>query len=276
MKKNTKKIIIGLAILLIILAIFFSRTKLKTLWWEYQKEPTPQAQSFSELSSPPVPLSTNVEKGKTITPSSPRSGEEGRGDEDVEILDSVNLDIPFQSQAPNGNWGHPYQEACEEASIILSVNYLRGGTSISKDEMNDKILTLVDWQMQNWGGHNDLTAEKTVDLIKNFYGDEFQTEIIYDFSWDDVKKALSQGYPVIAPSAGRLLGNPYYTAPGPLYHMLVIKGYTAKVVITNDVGTKRGADYQYSYNTLYNGIHDWNDGDVNNGQKVIIIIKPAL
>ena len=46
------------------------------------------------------------------------------------------------------------------------------------------------------------------------------------------------------------------------------------VMITNDVGTKRGADYQYSYDTLYNGIHDWNDGDVLNGKKAIIIVKP--
>jgi small subunit ribosomal protein S1 len=35
-----------------------------------------------EASSPPNPLSTDVEKGKSETPSSPRSGEEGRGDEE--------------------------------------------------------------------------------------------------------------------------------------------------------------------------------------------------
>lgn len=274
-KNNKKIIIIGIIIIIIISGLFFKRSKLKEIWIEYNKEPVPQAQNFEQISSPPAPLSTDVEKGKNInTPSSPQSGEEGRGDEEVEIKDSVNLDIPFQSQAPNGNWDHPYQEACEEASVILSVNYLRGTTSISKSEMNEKILTLVDWQKTNWGGHEDLTAEKTVELIKSFYGDEFKTEIITDFEWDDVKKALSQGYPIIAPTAGRLLGNPYYTAPGPLYHMLVIKGYTSKVLITNDVGTRRGADYQYSYNTLYNGIHDWNDGDVNNGQKAIIILMP--
>jgi hypothetical protein len=263
MKKNYKKIIIGLILPVIILALFFSRTKIKALWFEIQKEPVPQAQSFTEI------------KNENINSPSPEMERGSGGEDSVEILDSVNLAIPFQSQAPNGDWGHPYQEACEEASIILSINYLRGATSLTKDQMNEKILDLVDWQMQNWGGHYDLTAEKTVELIKGFYGNEFQTEIIYNFSWDDVKKALSQGYPVIAPTAGRLLGNPYYTAPGPLYHMLVIKGYTSKVFITNDVGTRRGANYQYSYDTLYNGIHDWNDGDVNNGQKVIIVIKPA-
>lgn len=265
MQKNTKKIIIGLAIPALVVVLFFSRTKLKALWWEYQKQPTPAATSFSEMQSSSgdsLSLNNNINQ-------EPESPDEG-------WPETLNLAIPFQPQAPNGDWGHPYQEACEEASVILSVNYLRGASSLTKDQMNEKILDLVDWQMQNWGGHNDLTAEKTVELIKGFYGDEFTTEIIHDFEWDDVKKALSQGYPLIAPTAGRLLGNPYYTAPGPLYHMLVIKGYTEKIIITNDVGTRHGADYQYSYNTLYNAIHDWNDGDVNNGQKVIIVLKPNI
>lgn len=269
MKKKLKKIIIAIILLLAIATLFFNRTRLKTLWWEYQKEPTPQATSFNEIQQNSSGDSLSLINNTNKEPESPDEGE-------IEILDSVNLAIPFQSQAPHGNWDHPYQEACEEASVILSVNYLRGRTGITKDEMNEKILALVDWQNENWSGHYDLTAERTAEMIEGFYGKEFKTEIIYDFEWDEVKKALSQGYPVIAPTAGRLLGNPYYTAPGPLYHMLVIKGYTSKVIITNDVGTRRGADYQYSYNTLYNGIHDWNDGDVNNGQKAIIIIKPAL
>lgn len=266
MKKYFKKILFSLILILIIIGLFFSRTKIKNIWLDYSKEPVPIAQNFNQISSSPQPSSSPL-------PPSPVTGE-GGAEGVEEIKDSVNLNIPFQSQAPNGNWDQPYQEACEEASLILSINYLRGSGSLSKEQMNEKILALVDWQNKNWGGHHDLTAKKTVELMNGFYADEFKTEIINDFNWDDVKKALSQGYPVIAPTAGRLLGNPYYTAPGPIYHMLVIKGYTAKVIITNDVGTRRGADYQYSYNTLYNGIHDWNDGDVNNGQKIIIIIKP--
>ena len=60
-------------------------------------------------------------------------------DEDVEPADQVedpvleenlsaamiDLDVPFQSQAPHRNWGMPYQEACEEAigRIIKNQNY---------------------------------------------------------------------------------------------------------------------------------------------------------
>lgn len=273
MKKYFKKILFSFILILIIIGLFFSRTKIKNIWLDYQKEPVPIAQNFNQINNANIAINENININSNNQNNNINT-EIIIDDSDIKIKDSVNLNIPFQSQAPNGNWDQPYQEACEEASLILSINYLRGSSSLSKEQMNEKILALVDWQNKNWGGHHDLTAKKTVELMNGFYDDEFKTEIIKDFTWDDVKKALSQGYPVIAPTAGRLLNNPFYTAPGPIYHMLVIKGYTAKVIITNDVGTRRGADYQYSYDTLYNGIHDWNDGDVNNGQKIIIIIKP--
>ena len=36
-----------------------------------------------------------------------------------------------------------------------------------------------------------------------------------------IKEFLMAGKLVIVPAAGRQLGNPYYKAPGPVYHMLV-------------------------------------------------------
>jgi len=76
------------------------------------------------------------------------------------------------------------------------------------------------------------------------------------------------------PAAGRELGNPNFTDPGPLYHMLVVRGYTENNFITNDVGTRKGENYQYKYDVLMNAIHDWNGGDVNNGQRVVIVAWP--
>lgn len=267
MKKRYIKIFIGLFIPILIIGLFLNRSKIKDLWHNLKKEPIPEAQNFSQLNNANIIINNNVNSNINANKNIENINSE------IKIKDSVNLNIPFQSQAPHGNWGEPYQEACEEASLILSINYLRGSAAISKEQMNEKILALVEWENTNWGGHHDLTVEKTVELLNGFYGDEFSVEIIYDFTWDDVKKSLSQGYPVIAPTAGRELGNPNFTGLGPLYHMLVIKGYADKVLITNDVGTRKGADFQYSYNTLYNAIHDWNNGDVANGQKAVIIIK---
>ena len=57
----------------------------------------------------------------------------------------------------------------------------------------------------------------------------------------DITKELSEGRIVIVPTAGRLLKNPHFTASGPLYHMLVIKGFddAKHTFITNDPGTRR-------------------------------------
>lgn len=56
--------------------------------------------------------------------------------------------------------------------------------------------------------------------------------------------------------------NPNFKQPGPDQHMLVIIGFDPhkKQFITNDPGTKIGANYHYNYTTLYNAIRDYPAG----------------
>ena len=184
---------------------------------------------------------------------------------------SLNLDIPFYSQAPQGDWGMPYQEACEEASLLLAWYYVTGqDPSIEKFE--EDLLAMIQWEVGYFGQYEHTTIEQTAEMAKLYLTHE-NIEVVDDPTVEQIHSFLDKGYPVVAPFAGRYLGNPYFTAPGPVYHMLVIKGYTAEIVITNDPGTRRGADYQYNYDTLYNAIHDWNDGDVENGEKMMIVVK---
>ena len=71
-----------------------------------------------------------------------------------------------------------------------------------------------------------------------------------------------------------MLGNPYYKQPGPIYHALVLKGYTKDgKFITNDPGTKRGADYLYDPQVILNAMHEWNSGDVEHGRKMAIVVE---
>jgi hypothetical protein len=46
---------------------------------------------------------------------------------------------------------------------------------------------------------------------------------------------------------GRELKNPNFKAPGPVTHMVLVKGYDYKTkeFITNDPGTRRGENYRY-------------------------------
>jgi len=96
-----------------------------------------------------------------------------------------------------------------------------------------------------------------------------------DLLEEDFKKYLSLGNPIIIPVAGQLLGNPYFTPPGPLYHNLVLVGYNGDRIITNDPGTKRGKGYIYDENVLYKATHDFTGKkeNIEKGRKAMIIIK---
>ena len=100
--------------------------------------------------------------------------------------------------------------------------------------------------------------------------------LIEDPTVDQIKAELVAGRPVIVPAAGRLLGNPYFTAPGPIYHMLVIRGYTQNdQFIVNDPGTSRGESFLYDFDTLLYALHDWNNGgEITQGRKVVIVLSP--
>lgn len=191
-------------------------------------------------------------------------------------IEFVNLDIPFISQAPFAIWDELHDHACEEAAIIMVYYYLTG-KELTQDAGEREILSMVDWQIENWGGHFDLGAEQMAELFENYFGYQ-DLELIYDFTIENIKKELAIGNPIIVPAAGRALGNPYFTSPGPEYHVLVIKGYDDEKseFIVNDPGTKRGADFRYNYQILQNAIHDFNEGDVLNSRKVIIVVFENL
>lgn len=179
------------------------------------------------------------------------------------------LSVPFASQAPLGDWSEPYENACEEASIIMVKHYFNS-QSLSKDQMKSEVDSSVVWQIDNWGEHLDLSAEKTLELSKNYFN--LSGEVISNYSAKDIKKQISSGYPIIAPTAGRKLGNPNFRGAGPEYHMLVIIGYddSRGIFITNDPGTRKGEKYVYKYETLLFAISGPKE---DMGKKVIVLTK---
>ena len=189
--------------------------------------------------------------------------------EEDELPSTFNADVDFAPQAPFANWDMPYKEACEEASMIMAVRYFKE-QALNESIMKDEILKLVDWE-ENQGYKVDMTAAEVAQAIEDYFNSK--AELSYEVAVDKIKEELVKGKLIIIPAAGRQLGNPYFQQPGPLYHMLVITGYDRDEFITNDPGTKRGEGFKYKYQTLINAIHDWNDGDVDNGQKVMILVS---
>lgn len=189
---------------------------------------------------------------------------------------SMNLAVPFTSQAPSGNWDEPYQEACEEASVYMVHAYFTGVDEgkIPSDTADQDLLTIVEFEMELYGFYKDTTAEQTGMFAELMYGHTYQ--VLRDPTIEEIQRKLVQGHPIIVPAAGRMLGNPYFTAPGPLYHMLVIRGYTGDgQFIVNDPGTSRGEAYLYDFDTIMNAMHDWNEGgEITDGGKVVLVLSP--
>ncbi len=179
------------------------------------------------------------------------------GNSSNEVKTQVVLNVPFADQAPNKNWGDPYQEACEETSIIMANAFIKnnGTEDLDKSYINEQIIEMVSWQETNMGGHFDLDAQSTLELFQKFYNYS-GGQVVVISSADDIKQYLSDGKIIIAPTSGRKLKNPYFTPPGPVYHMLVIKGYDGNNFITNDPGVWQGKNFQYPSDNLFLSIQD--------------------
>ena len=173
------------------------------------------------------------------------------------------LDIPFTSQAPWAEWDNSvFQDGCEEAASLMVIYWVRG-KKLNKDLARQEIAALADYQKEKFGSANDTSAEDTVKrIIKGYFGYE-KAKVKEIKRVDDIIEEIKNGRAVIVPTNGQLLGNPYYTQPGPERHNLVLRGYDEQKeeFITNDPGTKRGELYRYSEQVLFKAIRDYPTGD---------------
>lgn len=186
----------------------------------------------------------------------------------------LNLPIPFTPQAPTGNWDQLHNEACEEASAIMANAYLTGDKDVimPPSQVETEINNLTVWQDQHFGYNLDTTAQETAQMIEGVYG--LQTKVLNDYTLQDIKDQINLHHVVILPVNGQVIGNPNYKQPGPIYHMLVVRGYTSTGLITNDSGTRRGENYPYTFETLHSAGADWdhNTNTIDQNKKVMIVV----
>jgi hypothetical protein len=281
-----KKLIAGGSLLVVVLAAgYVFRGPIRDAWSAWTAPKLPEAVKYV-----PEPLGTGLTEGDagvveggvstsenyaivTAPPPQPKAKDplENRGPLPTE----ANLAIPFMTQAPFANWEYPYQEACEEASAIMVDAFYDGETGRISDEVaKARIDTLVEYENKELGFYKDTTAEETAEFLREYFG--YRNVVILPVnSADEIRRVVANGYPVILPASGKLLENPNFRNGGPLYHMFVVKGYTDdKRFITNDPGTRNGANFLYTEENLMESIHDWNGGDVLNGKRVMIVVLP--
>jgi hypothetical protein len=188
------------------------------------------------------------------------------------VVGEINLAVPFTSQAPQGDWSQPWQDACEEAALLMFDAYYKE-YGISPVFARDEIQKMVDWEeIYTWKG--SISLEKVIELGEAFsmYSLE-QIQIQENPTIKQIKKSIAAGHPVYAVANGKTLDNPNFTNGGPVYHALIIRGYNEQGFYTNDPGTRNGENFFYTYENLMDSIHDWNGGDVEHGSKVVFYRK---
>jgi hypothetical protein len=184
----------------------------------------------------------------------------------------VLLSVPFTPQAPHANWNPPFDEACEEAALLMVEKYLSGEKLVA-DTAAEEIQKLVEWQKEN-GYPLDIPAKKVAEVAEQYFLRKAAVYSHDDVSVENIKHLLALGHPVILPAAGQLLQNPYFSGEGPPYHMLVIIGYKGDDFITNEPGTRRGEQYLYPQEKIISVIHDWTGSKqtIRSGKKAMVVI----
>lgn len=283
-----KKIYWFIAILIVFsILIFFGFNQIKDKFWPEKVEVNqdiPVIMDNPELTKSPEEIALITEKAL-----------------EDEIIPTRHFNkVVFTSQAPYAKWDDLHDEACEEASLIMAHHYLIGTEKLEIKTAEEEIQKMVAFQENYFGSHKDLDAEESIELAEKFYNEKYQLieleseensaekdsveisendsePIVNQEKIDYLKKELSKGNLFIIPAAGQELGNPYFREPGPLYHILVITGYDddKKEFITNDPGTRRGERYAYSYEVLWNAIHDFpgKKTDILTGAKNVILVE---
>lgn len=181
------------------------------------------------------------------------------------------LAMPFYSQAPFADWDEIHEDMCEEASLLNGGLYLIGKKPSLADYDQElfKLKTLEERQFGVWKSNPIADIQKLSDA---YFEGKIESKIIDNPTARQIETEIAAGHPVIIPLAGRDIGNPNYRQPGPIYHMLVVKGYDEKFFITNDVGTRKGDSYVYRKEVIMRNMFDWNEKDIHLGEKRVLVL----
>ncbi len=174
---------------------------------------------------------------------------------------SMLLKVPFTSEIPNGSWAKPWNNACEEASIVMVKGYYFGYEATTKQIAMADMSPLFKIEDKIFGSNADTDATRTAKLINEYT--DFSAVIVTNPNLDDIKNEIAQGRPVIAMLYAKNLVNPNHRwrVGGSYYHVLVLVGFDDKTneFITNDSGDPAtGGGYKYSYDVIMSGLHDFN------------------
>lgn len=188
--------------------------------------------------------------------------------------EKINLPVPFTPEAPDGKMVKPWNNSCEEASIVMLDEFYKGSTekTIPKTAAKTAILNYIAIEDKIFGYNANTNAAEMLELI-NGYSKYFEASIKTDPTAEEIKSELRAGRPVIALLYGYNLNNPriQFARNGSYYHTFVIKGFddeTREFIVNDNGDLKLGLDLRYSYDTILGALRDYD-------HKTAKTVKPA-
>lgn len=214
---------------------------------------------FGKIPTNQAPESTVISTAQTVPEN---QADQSAPENAIVIKNTIILDVPFVVQAPFGNWDDPiFQNGCEEASILMAVNWLNGIQKVSPSAAQTQIHDIVDFENTTFGYNTDTDVFDVQKIFQDLFKKQ-NVSVQENIKLDDIKQELQNGNLVLVPAFGQALGNPNYTAPGPVEHMLVVIGYdpATREFITNDPGTRHGSKYRYGEDVFFDAIWGYPSG----------------
>lgn len=183
--------------------------------------------------------------------------------------------VPFTTQAPLGDWGQPFQDACEEASALMVMAWVNGEEGIAPAAAAGAIRDIATFEEFSLGYHRDTDIRDTATIFTNYF--EYpNVRVEYDIALTDIKREIARGDIVIIPASGLALLNPGFKSPPP-HHMIVVTGYddAAETFTAHDPGTRIGKNYRYAYATIEDALHDWTGSPetILTGRRGMIVVS---
>lgn len=244
--------------------------------WQLDTQPDVShipVETYEEIVSPPAPTPDPTPTPDPVIPPEPTTPAVPEPVVVEGLKPQMNLAVPFTSQAPTGNWDPLHEDACEEASFYMVLQYYAGTPAgkIDPAVADPELQRLVHFG-ESLGNSPSISLAEAQEFLLQDAG--VKARIIDNPSVEDIKRLIAAGKPVIVPALGQELNNPNFSGAGPLYHMYVIRGYTETSFITNDPGTRLGENYAYPVEVVMASIADWNNGNPQAGAKRILYLEP--
>ena len=192
------------------------------------------------------------------------------------LTQAKNIEIPFTTQAPFGSWAQPWQDFCEEATIVM-VDSFYTGRQLDKYTARDELLKIDRIKQNHLGSSLDEDAEKMTNLVNNFLSWEIKT--VENPTLKQIKTEIDANRPIIFLVHGKYLYNPYFRNGGPDYHTVLVSGYDDETqeFITQEPGTRYGNNFRYKYDTLLNALHDYlPELKTKEGKKIALFTNKIL